>query len=68
MQEAISAYRARLDKALVAHQPISDMNDVDEIVVEKKNLLAFDEKAMDTFGAAKVSYTILFAGYGVGKS
>ena len=37
MQEAISAYRARLDKALVAHQLISDMNDVDEIVVEKKN-------------------------------
>ena len=40
---------------MFVHQLISDMNDVIDIVAEKRNLLAFDEKTLDTVGADKVS-------------
>jgi hypothetical protein len=58
-QDAINAYKKTLERAMFAHQLISDMTDVTDIVVEKKNLLTFDERTLDTAGADKVT-PILF--------
>ena len=43
-----------LERAMFAHQLVSDMYDVIDIVSEKKNLLAFDEKTLDSVGADQV--------------
>jgi hypothetical protein len=54
IQDAINAYKKTLERAMFAHQLISDMSDVIDIVAEKKNLLAFDVKTLDSVGADKV--------------
>ena len=55
IQDAINAYKKMLERAMFAHQLVSDMNDVIEIVNEKKNLLSFDEKTLESVGADKVT-------------
>jgi len=37
-----------------AHQLISDMRDLIDIIVEKKNLINFDAQTLDQAGAEKV--------------
>ena len=54
IQDAINSYKKTLERAMFAHQLVSDMNDVIDIVAEKKNLLAFDIKTLDSVGADKV--------------
>ncbi len=54
IQGFIESYKKELTRALQAHQLISDMSDITEIIQEKRSLLVFDEKALNSTSADKL--------------
>ena len=48
IQDCINNYKKTLSQARTGHQLISDMNDVIDIVVEKKKMLVADEKSLSS--------------------